>query len=90
MRAIFQNRAILRYKHFFFSENFCPVCDNLVSVGMNIQKCRRKTTYLFMEKKTRAEADEKPILSKSTLRFDVLYLKKSSSSVLLGKNNEFA
>ena len=70
---IFQNRAVSRYKHiFFFSENFCPACDNLVSAGMNIQNCGQKITYFFMEKKTRAEADEKRILSKSTLRFDGL------------------
>ena len=76
MRAIFQNRAVSPYKHFFFPENFCPVCDNLVSADMNIEKCGRKRTYFFMELKTRAEADEKRILCKSTLRLNVLYLKQ--------------
>ena len=58
---------------FFFLENFCPVCDNiLVSSGMKIQKCGQKRTYFFMENKTRAEGDEKRIVRKSTLRFDVL------------------
>ena len=30
MKVIFQNEAVLLYK-IFFSENFCPVCDGLVS-----------------------------------------------------------
>ena len=33
------------------SENFCPVCDGLVSADMDIKKCGRKRTYFFMEKK---------------------------------------
>ena len=30
------NRAVPIYKK-FFSENFCPVCDSLVSADMNIK-----------------------------------------------------
>ena len=73
MRAILQNRAVSRYKHFFlFLENLCSVCDNLVRAGMNIWKCGQKRTYFFVEKKTRAEVEEKRILCKSTLGFDVI------------------
>ena len=34
IRAIFWNRAVPLYKK-FFSENFCPVCDCLVSADMD-------------------------------------------------------
>ena len=34
IRAIFRNRAVPLYKK-FFSENFCPVCDCLVSADMD-------------------------------------------------------
>ena len=35
IRAIFQNRAVPLYKK-FFSENFCSVCDCLVSADMDL------------------------------------------------------
>ena len=51
-RAKFQNTAApaapLCKK--IFLENFCLVCDSLVSADMDIKKCGRKSTYVFMEK----------------------------------------
>ena len=40
-----------KFPKFFFSQNFYPVCDSLVSVDMNIQKCGRKRTYFSWRRK---------------------------------------
>ena len=37
MKVILQNRDVPLYiNNKYFSENFCPVCDSLVSAGMDI------------------------------------------------------
>ena len=57
IRTIFQNKAVPPCKK-FFSDNFCPVCDSLISADMDMQKCRWKRTYLFTEKQRRKKTNK--------------------------------
>ena len=68
IRAKFQNKAVFLCKK-FFSDNFCPVCDSLVSADMGIQNANEKEHTCSRRSKNvkkRIKTNKKRILRKFT------------------------